>query len=63
MSKSHFLPGRAKKIAQGKVNYVVLDGNLEVYSSKNFFEAIQALDSLQRQNPQTEYKFAVTEVK
>ena len=62
MSNSHFSPGRVKKIAQGKVNYVIFDGNLEVYSSKNFFEAIQALDSFQCQNPQTEYKFVVTEV-
>ncbi len=62
MSKSHFMPGRIKKIVQGKVNYVILDGDLEVYSSKNFFETIHVLDSLQRQNSQKEYKFTVTEV-
>lgn len=62
MLKSHFSPGRMKKIVQGKVNYVILEGDLEVYSSKNFFETIQVLDSLQRQNIEKEYKFTVMEV-
>lgn len=62
MTKSHFSPGRIKKIAQGKVNYVILCGDLECYSSKNFLEAVQFLDVLQRQHPEFEYKFTVTEV-
>lgn len=62
MLKSHFSPGRIKKIVQGKVQYVIIDGGLEVYSSKNFFETIQLLDSLQRRNTEKEYKFIVREV-
>ena len=62
MSKSHFSPRRIKKIVQGKVMYVILDGDLEVYSSKNFFETIQVLDSLQHQHSQKEYKFTVKEI-
>lgn len=62
MSKTHFSPGRMKKIVQGKAIYVILDGGFEVYSSKNFFETIQVLDSLQRSNSEKEYKFTVMEV-
>ena len=62
MSKSHFSPGRIKKIAQGKVNYVILCGDLECYSSNNFLDAVQFLDFLQRQHPILEYKFTVKEL-
>lgn len=62
MAKNHFSLGRMKKIVQGKVNFVILSDDLEVYSSNNFFEVIHYLDVIQRQNPQIEYKFTVKEI-
>lgn len=62
MSKSHFSPGRIKKIIQGKVSYVILCGELEVYSSNNLIETIEFLDFLKRQHPPLEYKIIVKEL-
>lgn len=61
--KGKFSFARAKAIASGKVVFSIMDGNEVVFTSKNFMVAVQQADYLQKANPETDYKFTVTEVK
>lgn len=63
MDKPKFNSARAKAVARGKVIFSIMDGNECVFSTKNFFVAVQQCDALQKANPEIDYKFTVTEVK
>lgn len=58
-----FSPKRAKAVAKGKVVYSIMLENEVVFTSKNFFVAVQMADQLQKANPENEYKMTITEVK
>lgn len=62
MSKTKSALKRMKNIYQGKVLYVIQCDGLEVFSSNNFFDTIQYLDSVQLQHPSYEYKIIVKEL-
>lgn len=58
-----FSPKRAKAVAKGKVVYAIMLENEVVFTSKNFFVAVQMADQLQKANPENKYTMTVTEVK
>lgn len=63
MFRGNFSPARAKKVAQGKVVFAIMNGTEVVFTSKNFIVAVQMADQLQKANPGINYTMTCTEVK